>query len=226
MANIKGLQLLDERWKVASELHLLHKEPKLSSLQLRGLEGIFCWGLARGGIAEIDGRRSSGRMSICLHILGQATGKGEVCAVIDLHDSFDPVSAAAAEVRLEKIVWVRCKGNAEHALRAADLLLHAGGFGVVLLDLCEATARVLNRIPLSYWYRFRRAIENTPTILLVCAESPQARSCASNNIQVKSKIFHWSGQAPFLFLRGIEMQALQQKVAAIRPEPLLLKTIA
>jgi hypothetical protein len=136
------------------------------------------------------------------------------------------VGAAAAEVRLEKIVWVKCTGNAEHAIRAADLLLHAGGFGIVLLDLCEASARVLNRIPLSYWYRFRRAVENTPAILLICANTPQAKSCARSNIQTKLKALHWSGNAPFLLLRGMEVEAVQQKVASIRPEPLLFETAA
>ena len=49
-----------------------------------------------------------------------------------------PAPAASAGVELSKLVWVRCGGNAEHALRAADLLIQAGGFGVVALDLAEA----------------------------------------------------------------------------------------
>ncbi|MBV8551744.1 MAG: hypothetical protein JOY54_10615 [Acidobacteriaceae bacterium] len=220
MAKQAAVLLLDERWKTASKLHVLHEEPKFAPLQAPGLKGVFTKGVLRGGITEIHGRRSSGRMSACLHILAQATIRGEICAVVDWNDSFHPASAAAAGVRLESIVWVRCKGNAEHAIRAADLILHAGGFGVVLLDLCEAPARVLNRIPLSYWFRFRRAVESTPTILLLCADSAQAKSCASSNIQTKSKAFHWSGTAPFLLLRGREIHAFQQKVATIRPEPL------
>ena len=106
-----------------------------------------------------------------LDILAHATQRGEVCAVVDLEDSFHPASAQAAGVVLDQVIWVRCRGNAEHTMRAADLLLHAGGFGIILLDLCEASARVLNRIPLSYWHRFRRAVEDTPTILLICGDS-------------------------------------------------------
>ncbi len=109
---------------------------------------------------------------------------------------FSPESAAAAGIALDRLVWVRCHGNAEHAMRAADLLLHAGGFGLVLLDLCEADARILNRIPLSYWYRFRRAIEHTPTIFLLCADTHQARS-ASVAIELRRRQTRWLGNAPF-----------------------------
>ncbi len=226
MANTVAAVRSDERWKPASELHLLNQESQFASLELLTLRGLFPKGLRRGAIAEIDGYRSSGRTSICLHVLAQATLRGEVCAVIDLYDSFHPASAAAAGVRLERLLWVRCHGDAEHAMRTADLLLHAGGFGVVLLDLCEASPRILNRIPLSYWYRFRRAIEQTPTVLLLCAESPQAKSCSSNRLQLKHNAFHWSGKLPFLRLCGLQADALVRKAKVIRPESLFIRTVS
>jgi hypothetical protein len=105
------------------------------------------------------------------------------------------------------MVWVRCRGNAEHAMRATDWLLHAGGFGVVLLDLCEAAPRAINRIPLSYWFRFQRAIENTPTILLVCGDQAHAQACATATVELQPRQFCWTGEQPFLLLRGIEMAA-------------------
>jgi hypothetical protein len=153
-----------------------------------------------------------------LHLLAQSTRRGEICAVVDLYDSFDPASASKAGVHLDRLLWVRCGGNAEHAMRAADLLLHAGGFGLVLLDLCDASPRMLNRIPLSYWYRFRRAIEQTPTIFLLCADTSQARS-ASLRIETKRKRSRWSGKSPFLLLRGLEAQAVN-KSAMLPPESL------
>jgi hypothetical protein len=226
MANIGRALRSDERWKPASELHVLHEEPKFYPLEIPGFKGLFLDGLQRGTIAEIHGRRSSGRTSVCLHILTQATARGEVCAVIDLCDSFHPASAAAAGIRLDRLIWIRCHGNAEHAIRSADLLLHAGGFGVVLLDLCEANPRVLNRIPLSYWYRFRHVVEHTPAILLLCAESPQAKSGSSNQLQLKRNVFHWSGKQPFLVLRGLQVQALLRKARLIRPESLFIRTAA
>ena len=189
-------------------------EPKFPALPVPALKQLLLKGLLRVTLAEVSGSRSSGRTSVALHILAQATGRGEICAVIDLFDSFHPGSARAAGIQLDRILWVRCRGNAEHAIRAADLLLHAGGFGVVLLDMCNASARVLNRIPLSYWYRFRRAVEHTPDILLICADGAQAKSCSSNHIELKLKAIHWAGNAAFLLLRGVEASAMLRRTAA------------
>lgn len=226
MANIARALSTDERWKPASELHVLHEEPKFAPLKIQGLKPLFSNGLYRGAISEIYGPRSSGRTSLCMHVLAEATARGEICAVIDLYDSFHPASAAVAGIRLDRLLWVRCRGNAEYAIRATDLLLHAGGFGVVLLDLCEANPRILNRIPLSYWYRFRRAIEHTPAILLLAAESPQAKSCSSNQLQLKDNTFHWSGKLPFLILRGVRVGAVLRKRKVVQPEPLFIRTVA
>jgi recA bacterial DNA recombination protein len=204
---------------LVSALRLARPEPKFPPLPVPAFKSLIKNGLARGIIAEVNGRRSSGRTSGCFHILAQATACGETCAVIDLNDSFHPASAASAGVRLDRIVWVRCGGNPAHAIRATDLLLHAGGFGVVLLDLCDASPRSLNRIPLSYWYRFRRAVEHTPAILLVCADAAQAKSCASTAIELRAQTFRWSGKAPFLLLRGIHMLATMRRGVAAGPAP-------
>lgn len=187
--------------------YLTRPESAHLPLSLPAFKSLLPNGLSPGIIAEVNGSRSSARTSACLHILAQATARGEVCAVIDLFDSFHPASAHAAGVQLDRLLWVRCRGHVEHAIRAADLLLHAGGFGVVLLDLCEANPYFLNRIPLSYWYRFRRAIENTPSILLICANSPQAKSCCSIGLELRSKVFDWAGIAPFLRLCGLKFRA-------------------
>ena len=215
MANTSALLRYRDFAKTASALGWERPEAKFPALPVPGLNELLGQGLCRGAIAEVTGRRSSGRTSIALHILAQATAHGEICAVIDLYNNFHPASAQAAGVELDRIVWVGCRGNAEHAMRATDLLLHAGGFGVVLLDLCDAPARVLNRIPLSYWYRFRRTVEHTPAILLICADSAQAKSCSSNSIELKPKVFHWSGKASFLLLRGMEATALLQRARGI-----------
>ena len=55
----------------------------------------------------------------------------------------------------------------EQALKTTDLLLHGGGWGVVVFDLGGISWVDARRIELSTWFRFRRAIENTPTILLL-----------------------------------------------------------
>lgn len=155
----------------------------------------------RGRISEITGMRSSGRTAVLHALLAVSTGRGEYAALIDSKDAFDPCSAASAKVELSKLIWVRCGGNAEHALRAADLLIQAGGFGVVALDLAEATPAELNRIPPTAWFRFRRTVESTPTILVVVADHPLAKSCSSLTIKMPPRKARFTGQKPFLLLR-------------------------
>lgn len=155
----------------------------------------------RGRISEITGARSSGRTSVMHALLAASTGQGEYAALVDTKDAFDACSAASLGVELSKLIWVRCGGNAEHALRAADLLIQAGGFGVVVLDLAEATPAALNRIPPTAWFRFRRAVESTPTILAVVADRPLAKSCSSLTIKMPPRRPIFTGRAPFLLLR-------------------------
>src|ERR1035441_8425883 len=125
-------------------------------------------GLPRGGLTEIVGPASSGRTSLLLSILAQATARQEICALVDAEDAFDPASAAAAGVQLEWLIWVRSCG-AERALKAADLLIQGGGFGVVVLGLGDPPPAAASRISLTSWFRLRRAVEHTPTVLVAVA---------------------------------------------------------
>jgi recombination protein RecA len=172
-------------------------------------------GFPRGAISEIIGPESSGRATVIHSLLAASTTKYEICAYVDTDDSFDPVSASAAGVALSQLLWIRCGHNAGHALKAADTLLHAGGFGVVVLDLCHLTPRIANSIPISYWYRFRRAIENTPTILVLVEKEPLAKSCASLMLEMKRKKAVWKGAPGFELLRGVELEASARK--PVRP---------
>ena len=132
--------------------------------------------------------------------------------------------AAAAGVSLSQLIWIRCGNNASHALKAADYLLHAGGFGVVVLDLCQVPPRIANRIPISYWYRFRRAIENTPAILALVQNEPMAKSCASLMIEMRRKKIAWRGAPGFELLRGVELEAISRK--PVRPAAAAFKARA
>src|SRR3984893_16409244 len=181
-------------------------------------------GFPRGAISEILGPESSGRTTLIHSLLSAATAKLEICAYIDTNDSFDPVSAAAAGVALSQLVWIRCGHNTGHALKTADYLLHAGGFGVVVLDLCQVPPRIANRIPISYWYRFRRAIENTPAILALLEKEPLAQSCASLMLEMKRKKTAWRGAPGFELLRGVELEALSRK--PVRPPTAAFKARA
>jgi recombination protein RecA len=170
-------------------------------------------GFPRGGITEIVGPESSGRTTLAHALLAAATTRGEICCHIDTSDAFDPVSAAQAGTVLSQLIWVRCGGHAEHAFKAADAILHAGGFGVVLLDLARISERAANRIPVSYWYRFRRAIENTSTVLALVEKNAMARSCASLLLDLKRDATYWRGAAGFELFRGMEIGVTPRKPA-------------
>jgi hypothetical protein len=144
-------------------------------------------------------------------LLAASTANLEICAYVDTSDAFDPCSAASGGVALEQLLWVRCGHEVEHAFQVTDSLLHAGGFGVVVLDLSRATDRACRRIPLSYWYRFRRAIENTPAVLVVVERDPLAKSCASLIIELTRKNAVWSGAPGFHLLQEVQLEAISRK---------------
>jgi hypothetical protein len=72
----------------------------------------------------------------------------------------------------------------EQVLRATDLLLESGGFGLIALDLGDLQPQAARHIPLTTWFRFRRAVEYTPTILLTVEQRPIAGSCSSLLLQL------------------------------------------
>jgi recombination protein RecA len=258
--------------------------------QLDSLTG----GLARGCLTEICGSASSGRTSVLLFALARATQRGEVCALVDTSDGFDPASAAATGMEMSRLLWVRCgekytsrkhpsaaltgcrktddsyqgmpssipqgfreghdfsralspaqsspalaaadshglfsrgassvpqtaffrtpfragssakefsgwknpgesrwknpeaqrwESQLEQMLKVTDLLLQSNGFGMVAIDLGDVPVQSAQRIPLASWFRFRRAIEHTPTVLLVLEQQPIAGSCSSVLLRVSA----------------------------------------
>jgi hypothetical protein len=260
-------------------------------------------GIPRGALTELFGPASSGRTSVMLSLLASITRRQEVCALIDVTDSFDPASGEAAGIDLKRLLWVRC-GNTvssfefpvskspasqskdiaatrsfappdrqeclshmrpattmrdvappakniswsihqnydarlrhaitggcyemgrgrtvssfefpvskppqhaplgtrnwkletrnpaskwtklDQALKATDLLLQSGGFGLIAIDLGDISIEQARRIPLTSWFRFRRVVENTPTILLLVACDSCAKTCASLVLQLEAQ---------------------------------------
>lgn len=141
-------------------------------------------GIPRGAITEIFGPRSSGRTSLIYSLLAYATAHDEICALVDTSDVFAPATAASAEIDFDRLLWVRCASNLEHAFKATDLLLHAGGFGLVVLDIGDVAGKEARRIIASWWYRFRRTVENRPTAIVVISEEACTRSCAAVTLEL------------------------------------------
>jgi recA bacterial DNA recombination protein len=163
--------------------------------------------LPQGAISEVFGAISSGKTMLLHRLLAAASTRSEFLAVVDSQDAFDPLSACQAGVDLRRLLWIRAHGHVDYAFKAADLILHAGGFGVVVLDLCNVPVRDLNRIPLSYWYRFRLAVENTPTSLIVTGDQPLVKSCARVQLEVKRERLLWRGPV----FEGIDFDVAPRK---------------
>jgi hypothetical protein len=148
-------------------------------------------GLPRGSLTEIYGPPCSGRTSLLISALASRTAASEVCALVDARDSFDPHSAEAAGVSLKQLLWVRCR-NVDQALRATDLLIQGGGFSLIALDLSDTPPKVVRYVPLQVWFRFRRAVEHTPTILVVLEQESNAKTCASLVLRLRTEETYWS----------------------------------
>jgi recombination protein RecA len=167
-------------------------------------------GLPRGCLTEIYGPASSGRTSLLHSILAESTAREEVCALVDAEDSFDPASAAEAGVWLPRLLWIRCGHNAEQALKAADLLIQGGGFGLVAMDLGDTPVDSARRISLTSWFRLRRAVEHTPAVLVTVGRQSYAKTCASLMLECGREREVWSGaRGSSRLLRRIEVRRVR-----------------
>lgn len=178
---------------------------------LPAIDDLTLGGFPRGAISEIVGPDTSGRTTLLYRLITAATLNQEICAYVDVYDTFDPLSAAQAGVVLSQLLWIRCRDNLEHALKVVDHLLHAGGFGVVAFDLCQVSPKDWRRMPISYWHRFRLSLENTNTILAIVDKEPMAGSCALLRLELKQTKAIWSGSPGFFLLSGIRIEAASTK---------------
>lgn len=147
-------------------------------------------GWPRGALTEVFGPACAGNTSFLFSALSARTAHQEACALIDGSDTFDPWSAAAAGVDLKKLLWVRCH-SIDQALRATDLLLQSGGFSFIAVDVSDISPKLVRHVPLDSWFRFRRTVEDTPTILVLLSRESNAKSCASLVLQLESRAIRW-----------------------------------
>ncbi|MBM3782716.1 MAG: hypothetical protein FJW30_00065 [Acidobacteria bacterium] len=183
--------------------------------ELRGLLP----GFPQGGITEITGARSSGRTTMMHAALAAATAAGELCALVDASDAFDPSSAAQNGVDLDRLLWARCHHDTQDALKAADLILHAGGFKLVVLDLCDV--RDARGVPVSAWHRLRLAVENTPNVLLVTAAEPVLRQAAAMQIALGG-----TGRWGTTLMQGLDIAVHIRKPMHAAAGPGMLRALA
>jgi hypothetical protein len=168
---------------------LVHAEPDadLAATGVALVDRALGGGLRRGHLSEIVGQRSTGRSAVVCRALAAAAGRGELVALVDACDRFDPQSAAASGLDLSRLLWVRDTGEVARAIKAMNLVLQAGGFGLVVLDLADAPARMVRALPFTTWFRLARVIEGSQTVALLLAAEHLARSSGGATIDMDER---------------------------------------
>jgi hypothetical protein len=166
---------------------------------LPGVDAALGGGFARGQLSEIVGPRSSGRTAVLCQALAASAARGELVALIDPNDRFDPVSAGAAGLDLSRVLWVRDTGDAARALKAMTLVLQAGNFGIVAFDLADVPAPALRAFPFTTWLRVAKLVEGSQTVALVVGSERIARSPGGVTLTLESSIrepcVQWAGSS-------------------------------
>ena len=164
-------------------------------------------GWASGEISELVGDRSRGCTGTMAHTMAAFTSRGDLVGLVDTFDRFDPAGAAAAGVALDRVLWVRgpaCTVEQatpalidraiHHAIRACDLIVRAGGFALVTLDLSDVPRRVIGSLPAATWLRLARALEGRDTVVLLLGEAPMGRSARGATVRLEGSR-RWAGHS-------------------------------
>ena len=176
---------------------------------LLGLDAALGGGLPRGRVTELAGARSTGRTGLTCRIAAAATQASETIAWVDPEDALEPEAAAAIGVVLDRTLWVRPR-DVPDALRATEILLRAGGFGLVVLDLVAAPKRGG-----PHWIRLVAAAERTRTALLVVAPERTVGTFAALGLAVTGRRVRWSGRP--VLLDGIDAHVTVARSRIGRP---------
>jgi recombination protein RecA len=94
-------------------------------------------GIPRGRITEIFGPESSGKTTLCQHVLAEAQKKGGVVAFIDVEHALDPGYARACGVNVDELL-VSQPDTGEDALQITETLIRSGGVDCVVVDSVAA----------------------------------------------------------------------------------------
>lgn len=172
------------------------------------LDAALGGGWPAAALAELCGRRSAGRTSVLHASLAAAIAREQTVALVDAAGAFDPRSAETAGVQPARLLWIRTAGTGTGrlALQAADILIAAGGFGLVVIDFGEETPRA----PTASWLRLRHAAEKQGTTALVVARGRTAGAVATAAISLHSARPH------FVTSGGPLLTALETRIAVER----------
>ena len=94
-------------------------------------------GVPRGRVTEIYGPESSGKTTLCQHIIAEAQRNGGVCAFVDMEHALDPVYAARCGVDVDNL-YIAQPDAGEQALEIAEALIRSGAMDAVVVDSVAA----------------------------------------------------------------------------------------
>ncbi|MDT8067059.1 MAG: hypothetical protein ROO76_02720 [Terriglobia bacterium] len=160
-------------------------------------------GLPCGALTEIFGPPSSGRTSLLFSALAGLTQQGHACALVDVSDSFDPLSAEKAGIELRQLLWVRCNGvfarkEPTHVTRYVE-----NDFGVheaveIRTDAAESPARAARKLA---FRRLEQGLRTADLLLQSGGFSMVALDAADVKAEIARKVpmTTW-----YRFRRGVE----------------------
>lgn len=213
-------------------------ERAVAPTSLPAVDGPLGGGWPRGQVSELVGAVSSGLTWVATLSLAAATRRGELAALVDTTDTFDPPSAASAGFLWPHLLWVR--GTAlgpvppgwpatrpgrepdlwqvavDRAIKAAALVLDAGGFDVVVLDLLGVPPAVVGRLPFTTWRRLQRMVEGCRTACVLLHTRPVGRSAGGVTVRLDPAdgvVGRWAGASA----RARRLEGVQFEVRVTPP---------
>lgn len=154
-----------------------HPDERLSSGHRR-FDQLVGGGFPRARLSEVVGSASSGRTTLAFGLLASTTGRGEIAALVDCRDRFEPRSAEAAGIRLSRLLWVRPRDERD-ALRCSEILIRTESLGLVILDLADGLSPVATARFGTAWTRLaRHAAASKVTFVLLSRERLSGSSAA------------------------------------------------
>ena len=94
-------------------------------------------GIPKGRVTEIYGPESSGKTTLCQHIIAEAQKRGGIAAFFDVENALDPVYASRCGVNVEE-VYISQPDTGEQALEIAEALVRSGAIDIVVVDSVAA----------------------------------------------------------------------------------------
>ena len=138
-----AMSAVERQFGKGSIMRLGNEEPLIRDVQVISTGSISLdialgvGGVPRGRIVEIYGPESSGKTSLCLHIVAEAQKKGGICGFIDAEHALDVAYARKLGVRTDDLLLSQ-PDTGEQALEIAEMLVRSGAIDVLVIDSVAA----------------------------------------------------------------------------------------